>query len=113
MSHDGGQKRRGGKSRQSTKRRRSALHRDALPNVPLPRHRQPAINDRKRASCLAAAAPFADALEHHRAELRKSRLNLDEIVHLLNAGTDPASIRNIIESAVKECRVIFVRAGKH
>jgi hypothetical protein len=109
MSHDGGQKRRGGKSRQSTKRRRSALHRDALPNVPLPRHRQPAINDRKRASCLAAAAPFADALEHHRAELRKSRLNLDEIVHLLKAGTDPASIRNIIETAVEECRVTYAK----
>lgn len=109
MSHDGEQKRRGGKSRKSTKRRRGALHRDALPSVPLPRHRQPSANDRKRASRLIAAAEFADALEHHRAELRKSRLNLDEIVHLLKGGTDPASISNIIETAVEECRVICAK----
>jgi len=108
MSHDGKQKRRGGKGRQSTKRR-GALHRDALPSVPLPRRRQPAINDSKRASCLAASPGFADALEHHHAELLKSRLKLDEIVHLLKAGTDPASIRNIIETAVEECRVTFAK----
>jgi hypothetical protein len=53
MSHDGNQKRRGGKSRAKYSGE-GALHREALPNVPLPRHRQPAINDRKRASRLAA-----------------------------------------------------------
>jgi hypothetical protein len=64
------------------------------------------------ASCLAAAAEFADDLENKAAELRKSRLKLDEIVHLLNFGTDPASIMNIIESAVQECRVTFAGGGK-
>jgi hypothetical protein len=111
MSKDGKQKRRGGKSRESTERRRGTLRRDAL-LTPLPRHRQPTINDKKMASCLAAAAEFADALENDGAELRKSRFKLDEIVHLLNSGTDPARIMNIIESAVQECRVTFAEGRK-
>jgi hypothetical protein len=111
MSKDGKQKRRGGKSRESTERRRGTLRRDALP-TPLPRHQQPTINDKKRASCLAAATDFADALEQHLAEVRKSRSNLDEIVRLLNTGTDPASIINIIESAIEDCRVSFAKGGK-
>ena len=96
MSKDRKQKRGGGKSRNRTARRRGALP------TPLP-HRRPAINDKQMAFCLSHSAELADALEHHRDELRKSRLKLDEIVHLLNAGTDPASIMNIIESAVEEC----------
>ena len=36
-------------------------------------------------------------------------MNLDEIISLLNAGTDPASIRNIIETAVEECRVTVAK----
>ena len=111
MSKDGKQKRRGGKSRGSTEPRRGILRREALP-TPLPRHRPPTINDKKMASCLAAAAEFADALENDGAELRKSRFKLDEIVHLLNSGTDPASIMNIIESAVQECRVTFAEGRK-
>ena len=110
MSHDGEQKRRGGKSRKSTKQRTGILHRNALPNVPLPRHgQQPTINGKKGASCLTVATEFADALKHHNAELRKSRLNLDHIVRLLDAGTDPASIRNVIETAVEEFRVTLAR----
>jgi hypothetical protein len=109
MRHEGKQKRKGGKKRQRTKRRTSALHRDDLPNAPLPRHRQPAINNEMMVSRLAASPEFADALELQHAELRKSRLHLDEIVRLLKAGTDPASISNIIESAVEECRVTFVK----
>jgi hypothetical protein len=108
MSNDGKQKRRGSKRRQNTKRRTGALRRDALPNAPLPRHRQPTIND-KNGACYLTAAEFADALEHHHAELLKSRLNLDYIVHLLKAGTDSASIRNIIETAVEECRMTFAK----
>jgi hypothetical protein len=111
MSKDGKQKRRGGKSRGSTEPRRGILRREALP-TPLPRHRPPTINDKKMASRLAAAAEFAAALENDEAELRKSRLKLDEIVHLLNSGTDPASIMNIIESAAQECRVTFARGRK-
>jgi len=110
MSKDGKQKRRGGKSRE-TEPRRGTLRREALP-TPLPRHRPPTINDKKMASRLAAAAEFAAALENDEAELRKSRLKLDEIVHLLNSGTDPASIMNIIESAAQECRVTFARGRK-
>jgi hypothetical protein len=111
MSKDGKQKRRGGKNRESSGRRRRTLRREALP-TPLPRHRPPTINDKKIESCLAAAAEFVDALEHDRAELQKSGLKLDEIVHLLNSGTDPASIMNIIESAVQECRVTFAEGRK-
>jgi hypothetical protein len=104
MSDGGKRKRRGGKSRQRTTRRTSALLRDALPNTPLPRQRRPTIDHEKMDAYLAAVAKFVDALEHDGAELRKSRLKLDEIVHLLKTGTDPASIQDYIESAVEQTR---------
>jgi hypothetical protein len=111
MSEDSKQKRRGGKSRESTGRRRGTLRREALP-TPMPRHPQQTTNDEKMAAYLAAAAKFTDALEHDGAKLRKSRLKLDEIVNLLKTGTEPASIMNIIESVVQECRVTFAEGGK-
>ncbi|MBZ5608796.1 MAG: hypothetical protein LAP38_11085 [Acidobacteriia bacterium] len=110
MSKDGKQKLRGGKSRESTGRRRGTLRRESVP-TPLPRHRQPPITDEKIAAHLAAAK-FTDALEHDGAELRKSRLKLDEIVNLLKTGTEPASIMNLIESAIQECRGTFAEGRK-
>lgn len=104
MSDDGKQKRRGGKSRQRTKRRTTALLRDALPNRPLPRHRQPTINHEKMDAYLAAAAKFVDGRNPDLADLRKSGAILEEIVHLLNTGTDPASIEHRIESALEQYR---------
>ena len=111
MSDDGKQKRRGGKSRQRTKRRTTTLLRDALPNTPLPRHRQPTINHEKLDVYLAAVAKFTDALERDTAKLRKSRLKLDEIVRLLKTGTDPASIQNDIESAAVQLRAEVAKAN--
>ena len=111
MSKDGKRKGRGEKSRESTGRRRGILRHEGQP-TPLPRHRPPTTNDKKVASCLAAAAELAASLERDVAELQKSRLKLDEIVHLLSSGTDPASIMNIIESAVHECRVTFAEGRK-
>ena len=112
MSDDGKQKRRGGKSRHRAKRGTNALLRDALPKVPLPRHRQPTINDEKMAAYLAAAAKFSDALNHDGAQLGRAGSNLDEIVRMLNAGTDPASIRNIIESALEQQRVALAKTNE-
>jgi len=102
MSYDGKQKRRGGKSRQRTKRRTS----------PLPRHRQPTINHEKMEAYLAAAAKLADDINRDRADLRKSGLNIEEIVQLLNTGTDPASILNQIESAVEQFRADVAKANE-
>jgi hypothetical protein len=132
MSDDGKQKRRGGKSRQRTERptirfsgdenapieklieapRQSpgARLRDALPNVSLPRHRQPAINHQKMVACLAAAAKFADAIEADRAELGKSASNLNQIARMLNAGIDPACIMDILESALEQHRTALAKA---
>ncbi len=56
MSDDDKRKPKGGKSRQQTKRRITALLRDALPKNPLPRHQQPTINHEKMDAYLAAAA---------------------------------------------------------
>lgn len=74
MSHDGKQKRRGGKSGNVQSGEEAPCTVRPCQTCPCPATGSPAINDRKRASCLAAAAEFADALEHHGAELRKSRL---------------------------------------
>src|ERR1035441_1224066 len=92
MSDDGKQKRRGGKSRQRTKRRTTALLRDAPPKTPLPRHRLPTINHEKLDAYLAAVEKFVDNRNRDLADLRKSRAKLEEIVHLLKTGTDPAGI---------------------
>ena len=91
MSKDGKQKRRGGKSRQRTKRRTTALLRDAPPKTPLPRHRQPTINHEKLEAYLAAVEKFVDNRNRDLAELRKSGANLEKIVQLLKTATDPAS----------------------
>jgi hypothetical protein len=98
---DGGKHKRRGRKTNRTKRRTTAL----------PRHRQPTINHEKLEAYLAAAAKFVDALEHDGAELRKSRLKLDEIVHLLKTGTDPASIQDYIESAVEQTRATLRASG--
>lgn len=112
MSDDGKQTRRGGKSRQRTKRRTTALLRDALPNTPLPRHRQPTINHEKMDAYLAAAAKLVDDMNHDRAGLRKSGANLEEIVRLLKTGIDPASIEHDIESAVVQFRAEIAKANR-
>ena len=112
MSDDGKRKRRGGKSRQRTKRPTTALLRDALPKTPLPRHRQPTINHEKLEAYLAAVEKFVDARNHDRAELRKSGANLEEIVRLLKSGTDPASIQHEIESAVEQFRADIAKANE-
>jgi hypothetical protein len=111
MSYDGKRKRRGGKSRQRTKRRTTALLRDALPNTPLPRHRQPTINHEKLETYLAAVEKFVDDRNRDLADLRKSRANLEEIVRLLKTGTDPASIEHDIESAVVQIRAEGAKAN--
>jgi hypothetical protein len=111
MDNDGKHKRRGGKCRQRTKQRTSAPLRDA-PRVPLHRQRQPIINHEKMEAYLAAATKLADDINHDRADLRKSGSNLQEIVHLLNTGTDPASILNLIESAVLQFRAATARANE-
>jgi hypothetical protein len=112
MSDDGKQKRRGGKSRQRTKRRTTALLRDALLNTPLPRHRQPTINHEKMDAYLAAAEKHVDDRNHDRAELRKSGANIEEIVRLLKSGIDPASIQHEIESAVQQFRADIAKANE-
>lgn len=111
MIDDGKRRPRRSKTRHQTKRQTSVLRRDALPNVPPPRHRQPTINDEKMAAYLSAAAKFEDTLKHDYAELRKSRLKLDEIVQLLNSGADPASITDIVESAIEQLRAT-IRASQ-
>jgi hypothetical protein len=109
MIDDGKRKRRGGKTSR-TKRRTTALVRDALPNRPLPRHRQPTINHEKMDAYLAAAAKFVDDRNRDLADLRKSGAKLEEIVRLLKTGTDPASIQHPIESAVEQLRADVAKA---
>ena len=101
MSDDGRRKRRGGKSRQRTKRRTTAL----------PRHRQPTINHEKLEAYLAAVEKFVDARNRDLAQIRKCGANLDEIVRLLKSGTDPASIQHDIERAVVQLRANVAKAN--
>ena len=112
MSDDGKQKRRGGKSRQRTKRRTTALLRDAPPKTPLPRHRQPTINHEKLEAYLAAVEKFVDNRNRDLAELRKSGANLEKIVQLLKTATDPASTEHDIESAVEKYRGALAKANE-
>jgi hypothetical protein len=134
MGDDRNQKRSGTESRQRTKRRTirftededarieklveathqspGALLRNALLNAPLPRYRRSTIKDQAMSSYLAAAAKFADALRVNLAELGKSGSNLNQVAFMLNAGTDPARIMNIIESAVEEHRAALAKLNE-
>ena len=112
MSDDGKRKRRGGKSRQRTKRRTSPLLRGALPKTPLPRHRQPTINHEKLEAYLAAVEKFVDDRNRDRAELRKSGANLEKIVQLLKTATDPASTQHDIDSAVEKYQGALAKANE-
>ena len=111
MSDDDKRKPRGGKSRQQTKRRITSLLRDALPNTPLPRHRQPTINQEKLDAYLAAVAKFVEDRNRDLAELRKSGANLKKIVQLLKTAADPARTEHDIESAVEKYREAIAKAN--
>ena len=104
MRKDGKQKHKDSKTRHRTTPKTSALRSDASPKVRSPRKRQPTKSDKKMAAYLAAAAKFEDTLKHDYAELRSSGSKFEKIVLMLNAGTDPASIMNLVESAVEQTR---------
>ena len=112
MIDDGNRKRKGSKTRHRTKRRTTALRRDALPNTHRLRHRQPTISHEKLDAYLAATAKFVGERNHDRAGLRKAGANLEEILHLLKTGTDPASVTNLIETAVKQYGVALAKANE-
>lgn len=131
---DDGKKRTGTENRQRTKRRTirftadedaqieklvettrqspGALIRNALLNAPLPRVRRSTVNDQKMARFLAGAAKIADAFRAHLAELGKSGSNLNQVAYMLNTGTEPPRIMNIIETAVEEHRAAVAKLNE-
>ena len=86
-----------------------ALLRNALFGVPVPRHRQPNIDDNALRLYLVATAKVSDALEADRAELGKSGSNLNQVAYMLNANTSPDRILNIIESTLHEHKAVLAR----
>lgn len=71
-------------------------------DAPLPRHRNPAINDQALMRAIAAHAKLADALRELVAALGKPGSNLNQVAYMLNANTAPARIINITESAIAD-----------
>ena len=81
----------------------SAICLNMLLDAPLPRRRrQPTVNDKALATYVAATAKVADEWRAARAEMGKQGSNLNQIAHMLNAGTDPGRISNIARTAIEE-----------
>ena len=86
----------------------SAICLAMLLDAPLPRRRrQPTVNDKALAAYLAATAKVADTWKEKKAEMGKPGSNLNQVAYMLNAGTAPARITNIVESAVEEVRAVI------
>ena len=71
-----------------------------LLDAPLPTRRNPAINNEAMTHYLANTATLSDKLTAFLAEMGKSGSNLNQIAYMLNAGTDPARIMNIVETGI-------------
>jgi len=70
---------------------------------------RPPVENGNIAASRALADKFTKTLRVHRAELRKVRSQTDEILQMLNAGADPESCRDIIETAAQQWSVTFQR----
>jgi len=73
-----------------------------LLDAPLPKRRNPAINNNALTHYLASTAKVADALHAQTAALGKPGSNLNQVAYMLNANTAPERIINITESAIRE-----------
>jgi len=82
----------------------SALGLNALLDIPLPRTRQPRVENKAMAQYLAANARACDAIKASLAEYGKANSNLNQIAHNLNAGRPPDRMMNLIETVVQEHR---------
>ena len=71
-------------------------------DAPLPRHRNPTINDQALMRAIAAHAKLADAIRELIAALGKPGSNLNQVAYMLNANTAPTRIINITESAIAD-----------
>jgi hypothetical protein len=85
----------------------SALCLAVLLDAPLPaRRRNPTVNQQAMTRYFGNTAKLSDALRDVLAELGKSGSNVNQIAYMLNAGTAPARIAGIIESAIQEHRTL-------
>ena len=83
-----------------------------LLDAPLPKRRQPTIRHQQMAQFLAATAKVADALRGNLAELGKSGSNLNQVAYMLNAGTAPPRIMNIIQTALQEHGAVVAKLNE-
>lgn len=80
----------------------SALALHALLAMPLPRSRRPRADDGLMRIFFVELARARDALKPIDAGLGKSGSNLNQIAHILNADRPPATVMNILQSALQE-----------
>jgi hypothetical protein len=91
----------------------SAICLNMLLDAPLPRRqRQPTFNDKALTAYMAATAKVADAWRAAKAELGKQGSNLNQIAHMLNAGTDPSRISNIVRTAIEEFSALTAKLDR-
>lgn len=78
-----------------------------LLDAPLPKRRNPAINNNAITHYLANTAKVADALTAQTKAMGKPGSNLNQVAYMLNANTAPERIINITESAIREFRELM------
>jgi len=83
-----------------------------LLDAPLPKRRQPKINDAAIGRFLAGVAKVADCWRPFLPELGKSGSNLNQIAYMLNANTAPSRIMNIVETTHDEHRAFVAKLNR-
>jgi hypothetical protein len=91
----------------------SAICLNMLLDAPLPRRRrQPTFNDKALSAYTAATAKVADEWRAAKAELGKIGSNLNQIAYMLNVGTDPGRISNIVKSAIEDFTALIAKLDR-
>ena len=91
----------------------SAICLNMLLDAPLPRRqRQPTFNDKALSAYTAGTAKVADEWRAVRAELGKPGSNLNQVAYMLNAGTDPGRISNIVKSAIEDFSALIAKLDR-
>ena len=91
----------------------SAICLNMLLDAPLPRRqRQPTFNDKALTAYLAATSKIADTWRAEKAEMGKQGSNVNQVAYMLNAGTDPGRISNIVKSAIEEFSALVAKLDR-
>ena len=76
------------------------------------RQHQPTFNDKALTAYMAATAKVADTWRAEKPDMGKQGSNVDQVAYMLNAGTDPGRISNIVKSAIEDFSALIAKLDR-